>query len=160
MPVFPVFADAALGPARTRVMGEAFDRAIGLLDIAPLKIVQEVMAAAAEPTAEAQRMAPVGSGRRPCGSRGYARQAVAVEAEAMKTLDIAALLGDCRLAYWRWCLGNPQRGTASGAAVPWSSSLTRIKGAGWRSAPTLPGAPKCGKKGIADTRSKTVDFRG
>jgi hypothetical protein len=28
MPVFPVFADAALGPARTRVMGEAFDRAV------------------------------------------------------------------------------------------------------------------------------------
>jgi hypothetical protein len=44
MPVLPVFADAALGPARTRVIGEAFDRAIGLLDIVPLKIVQEVMA--------------------------------------------------------------------------------------------------------------------
>jgi hypothetical protein len=45
--------------------------------------------------------APVGSGRRPCGSRRFSWQAVAVavEGQRMRTLDIAALLGEHTVRY-------------------------------------------------------------
>ena len=44
MPIFPVFDNAVFGPARTKLMGDALERAIGLFEIVPSKIVREAMA--------------------------------------------------------------------------------------------------------------------
>ena len=44
MPTFPVFDHAVFGPARTNLMGQALDRAIGLFKIAPSRPAKEAMA--------------------------------------------------------------------------------------------------------------------
>ena len=44
MPVVPIFESAVFQPALTKLMGDAFDRAMGLLSVAPSKIAQEAMA--------------------------------------------------------------------------------------------------------------------
>ncbi len=44
MSYLPIFADAAFGPTRTKIMGEAFERALKLFDVAPPKIAQEALA--------------------------------------------------------------------------------------------------------------------
>ena len=45
MPIFPIsLADAAFGPTRTRAMGEAFERALKMFEIAPSEIAKEALA--------------------------------------------------------------------------------------------------------------------
>jgi hypothetical protein len=44
MPILPILENAAFDPALTKLMGDAFDRAIALLSFVPAKIVQEAMA--------------------------------------------------------------------------------------------------------------------
>jgi hypothetical protein len=44
MPIFPVFDHTVFGPAQTKIMGDALERAIGLFQIAPPKIAREAMA--------------------------------------------------------------------------------------------------------------------
>jgi hypothetical protein len=45
MPIFPIsLADAAFGPTRTKAMGEAFERALKMYEIAPSEIAKEAMA--------------------------------------------------------------------------------------------------------------------
>jgi hypothetical protein len=44
MPIFPVFDDAVFGPTRTKLMGDALERAIGLFEIQPSKVVREAIA--------------------------------------------------------------------------------------------------------------------
>ena len=44
MPVFPIFENVTFDPVLTKLMGDAFDRAMVLLSIVPAKIVQEAMA--------------------------------------------------------------------------------------------------------------------
>jgi hypothetical protein len=44
MPIFPVFDDGVFGPSQTKLMGDAFGRAIRLFEIAPTKMAREAMA--------------------------------------------------------------------------------------------------------------------
>lgn len=44
MPVFPIFENAAFDPVLTKLMGDAFDRAMKLLSIVPTKMAREAMA--------------------------------------------------------------------------------------------------------------------
>ena len=44
MPIFPIFANAAFGPELTKIMGEALDRAVESMRVAPSQISRESMA--------------------------------------------------------------------------------------------------------------------